>query len=177
MAPKEKFIKNGESVELFSLVKTCLQCGLCSSVCPSTRFLQKDFNVRLLSLKMLRKENLASSKDGLEVAWKCFLCFDCSKLCPHSIPLPEIVIKLRINLLAEGFANDVYKLVEEVAKNLLNTGSILPFGRINIRRFLGLNPSPEISKESLEKIRNMLRQLGFEEFLSKLSLNYKSGIK
>ncbi len=176
MASKGKLLQNKESAELFNLVKVCLQCGLCASVCPPTRFLLKDFNARLLSLKMLRKENLSSSKGSLELAWKCFLCFDCSKLCPHNIPLPEVVIKLRMSLLAEGFADKIYMLMEESMKNLLNTGLILPFGRINIRRFIGLPPSAEIPKESLGKIKDILRQLGFEELLSRLSSTYKGGV-
>jgi len=150
-----------ELAELAGLAEKCLQCGLCSSICPPTRFSEKGFNVRRLSMKILRAK--AGRPASLGEIWSCFVCFDCLKLCPHSINLPEAVVRLRRSLAHHGEAGEAYKGVQLYLENMLRYGRMVSVAKTDVRKRLGLRVQPSLPEEALKRLRLLMEKLGFTE--------------
>ncbi len=58
----------------------CLNCGLCSGVCPSHRFF--DFSPRIIVQKLLSNDPQLIYGMMDEYIWACAQCFSCSVICP-----------------------------------------------------------------------------------------------
>ena len=78
---KEEILKEAkEDFRYKEWVRSCLNCGLCTGVCPSHRFF--DFSPRIVI------QNLMSNDPNLvygmmdEYIWACAQCFACSTICP-----------------------------------------------------------------------------------------------
>lgn len=102
-------------------LKTCFQCGSCSSTCPWNLVLVKEFIVR----KMIRQAQLgviALEED--ERVWLCVSCGACVKRCPRGVKIIDIMKALRRIIVELG----VGKVPESLAltiKNIQNTGNPL----------------------------------------------------
>ncbi|WP_224425456.1 ferredoxin:CoB-CoM heterodisulfide reductase subunit HdrC [Methanobrevibacter sp. TMH8] len=55
----------------------CVQCGMCTSVCPAAA--HTDYNPRDLVKKVLDNEEDIISDDKI---WHCFYCYSCHSVCP-----------------------------------------------------------------------------------------------
>lgn len=69
------------------LAENCIHCGLCTRKCA---FLQK------------YKLDLQSFAEHPELAYHCFLCSDCSMVCPKKIDGREIALELRRSTVADN---------------------------------------------------------------------------
>jgi len=72
-------------------LKTCIQCGSCSSGCPAADKLDL---TRRQVWRMLQM-GLLEEAINTELFWDCTTCEMCQIRCPRGIPLAEIIIKLR----------------------------------------------------------------------------------
>lgn len=173
MAELEEVLTREEKTALVKVVTSCLQCGICTSSCPPARFADPKlyFSPRLLASEIL-KDNFDYLAES-EVIWRCFLCFECVNLCPHNVPLPNIILRLREYALVKGLSKKIYGILQDSVENLVKKGAIFPFGRINLRRFIGLSSTTEIPEDSLKKLRKIFEETSFENFVKKLKLTYK----
>ncbi len=169
MVEKERKLLEEEKKILAKTVKPCLQCGVCTSTCPPARF-SSEFNIRKLALEISRNDFQQSTFS--KTIWKCFLCFECVNLCPNNVPLPEVILFLRGYTLTQGLAEEIYNMLKEPIKNLFETGAIVPYGRINLRKYMGLPPTTKIPKESLKKLKKIFEKTGFKENLNMLESIY-----
>jgi len=114
-------------------LRTCIQCGTCSSVCPSGR--RTAFRTRELMRKALLglKDEVLSSPD----LWLCATCLTCLERCPRQIKVTDAIIIMRNMAVEEG-----YMLPErrKSSKKLLETGHAVPINAANLekRKNLGL---------------------------------------
>ena len=72
-------------------LRTCIQCGTCSSVCPSGR--RTAFRTRELIRKALLglKDEVLSSPD----LWLCATCLTCLERCPRQIKVTDAIIIMK----------------------------------------------------------------------------------
>jgi len=174
LAELREVLTKEEKTVLVKAVTPCLQCGICTSSCPPARFTDPKlyFSPRLLASEIL-KDNLDYLAKS-ETIWRCFLCFECVNLCPHSVPLPDIILRLREYALTKGLSKKIYDVLQGPIENLIKTGAIFPFGRINLRKFIGLPSTTELPEESLKKLKRIFEETGFKSFVDKLKLTYKN---
>ncbi len=101
-------------------IRSCIQCGMCSAVCPSGSF------TALVTRKIMRKALAGdhSVLSGPEI-WYCSTCFNCYERCPRTIPVTNVILRLRNMAVREGYLPDNLK---SVIKNLANTGHAVPLG-------------------------------------------------
>ena len=66
-------------------VRTCLQCGMCSGVCPFGYVM--DFPPGKM-IAALRSE-IFDRVMGSDTVWMCIACYACTEVCPSGIPLTE----------------------------------------------------------------------------------------
>ena len=57
---------------------SCLQCGICTSVCPAARF--ADYSPREISRRALDGDATLLEDDSV---WLCFYCYTCQSRCPR----------------------------------------------------------------------------------------------
>ena len=72
-------------------LKTCIQCGSCSSSCPAVENISSTRRYVWRMLQMGMVEEVISSS----LFWDCTTCSMCEIRCPRGIPLSDIIFKLR----------------------------------------------------------------------------------
>jgi len=144
-------------------IRTCLQCGTCSSVCPSGR--RTAFRTRELMRKALLglKDEVLSSSD----LWLCATCFTCLERCPRQIKVTDAIIIMRNMAVDEG-----YMLPEHrgTSKKLLQTGHAVPINEANQkkRKALGLKeipPTVHSHKKALADVQEIMKRTGFKKLI------------
>ncbi|WP_048093659.1 4Fe-4S dicluster domain-containing protein [Geoglobus acetivorans] len=82
--------------EYLRKLNTCIQCGTCIGSCFSGK-------VTALNTRKILMEYLAKGKPVKEddTIWFCVTCYACQERCPRGIPLTDILIEARKELVKE----------------------------------------------------------------------------
>lgn len=146
-------------------IRTCLQCGTCSSVCPSGR--RTAFRTRELMRKALLglKDEVLSSPD----LWLCATCFTCLERCPRQIKVTDAIIIMRNMAVDEGYMLPQHRKTSE---KLLETGHAVPIDDANRkkRKDLGLDevpPTVHSHEDALKDVQTIMERTGFKELIEK----------
>ncbi len=135
-------------------LKYCMQCSLCSSVCPVARVVE-GFNPRRILWEVFLglEDNVVDNGN----VWLCLSCHLCMELCPMKVKVSHVIMLLK-NIAAEkGKVPD--GLLEEI-KYIFKTGRSMPLSpAIDKRRTaLSLPPLPGVD---VEEVQTLLRKLKF----------------
>ncbi|HEY0196763.1 MAG TPA: ferredoxin:CoB-CoM heterodisulfide reductase subunit HdrC [Methanobacterium sp.] len=162
-------------------VNKCIQCGMCTSVCPASR--HSDYDSREIAKRVLDEDESVIFDD---IIWNCFYCYTCHSVCPVGNSVCEIVQILRQKAIAQD-------KLGEIVTFLAFGDSFLEFGigsipieffnelieiigdeyldfKINlddVREELGLG-SLTLPEEDIKDIKNILEKTGFNDRLEKL---------
>jgi len=146
-------------------IRTCLQCGTCSSVCPSGR--RTAFRTRELMRKALLglKDEVLSSPD----LWLCTTCFTCLERCPRQIKVTDAIIIMRNMAVKEGYMLPQHR---KTSQKLLETGHAVPIDDANrkTRKDLGLKeipPTVHSHEDALKDVQTIMERTGFSELVEK----------
>ncbi len=129
-------------------LKTCFQCGTCTSSCPTARFSSTYRPRTLLRMAQLgmRKKVLSS-----ETLWLCTACFTCTDRCPQNVEVASVLRVLR-NLAVK---NDIIPTVfKELASSINQTGCayLITELRRKKREESGLPPLPKTNVKDVSKL-------------------------
>nr|WP_321497284.1 CoB--CoM heterodisulfide reductase subunit C [uncultured Methanolobus sp.] len=138
----------------------CMQCGVCSSSCPSGR--HTSLNIRKLvkiagrNIEILKSEEL----------WMCTTCYNCQERCPRGIDIVDTLLKIRSISSQHGIILPEHK---QVCEMLLKYGHAVPINDMvrMKRKEIGLEELPETVhkyEESLKEVKELLYSCGFERF-------------
>ncbi len=170
----ESIINDLIASEELGLLK-CIQCGMCTSVCPAAR--HSDYDSREIVKRVLDKDESIISDD---IIWNCFSCYSCHSVCPVNNSVSEIIqilrqksienkegiskiasfsaygdsfLELGVGSIPNEFFNDLIKDIgEEYYELKINLD--------DIREELGLGPII-LPDNDLIDIRNILKRTGF----------------
>ena len=144
-------------------IRTCIQCGTCSSVCQSGR--RNEFRTRELMRKELLglKDEVLSSPD----LWLCATCLTCLERCPRQIKVTDAIIIMRNMAVEEGYMLPQHR---KSSKKLLETGHAVPIDEANkeIRKNLGLKeipPTVHSSEKALADVQKIMERTGFKKLI------------
>ena len=144
-------------------IRTCIQCGTCSSVCPSGR--RTAFRTRELMRKAILglKEEVLSSPD----LWLCSTCLTCLERCPRQIKVTDAIIIMRNMAVDEGYMLPQHK---KAAQKLLETGHAVPLDDPNrdMRKELGIPeipPTTHSSEKALDDVKAIMKATGFKKLI------------
>lgn len=144
-------------------IRTCIQCGTCSSVCPSGR--RTAFRTRELMRKALLglKDEVLSSPD----LWLCATCLTCLERCPRQIKVTDAIIIMRNMAVDEGYMLPQHR---KTSKKLLETGHAVPIDEANrdMRRELGLQeipPTVHSHEKDLNDVKEIMNRTGFRKLI------------
>jgi CoB--CoM heterodisulfide reductase subunit C len=139
----------------------CMQCGICSSSCPSGR--HTSLNIRKL-VKIAGKSIDILSNEEL---WMCTTCYNCQERCPRNIDIVDILLNIRAISVQNGNIHPEHRIVCEM---LLEYGHAVPINKQNRneRVNLGLEELPETVhkyEDGLEEVKILLGSCGFGKLI------------
>jgi heterodisulfide reductase subunit C len=85
------FEKLDEDVRFRDGLKACLNCGVCTAVCPAAEFREYDPRKIMITLQRRNEEELINLLRG-ETIWNCGQCMSCKTRCPRD-NTPGMVIQ------------------------------------------------------------------------------------
>ncbi len=155
--------------EALEAVQACFQCGTCTGSCPSGR------RTAIRTREVLRKvvlglDEVISSGD----IWLCSTCYTCYERCPRSVPVTDVIIKLRNIASQRGFMKPAHVKVTHI---LSETGHGVPLGTTSadpgnkwskMRASYGLSPIPPTTHSfpnSLEQCRIIMHTTKFDKMI------------
>lgn len=146
-----------------SRLRTCIQCGTCSSVCPSGR--RTAFRTREVIRKALLglKDEVLASPD----LWLCTTCYTCLERCPRQIKVTDAILIMRNMAVDHGFMLPEH---QKASQKLLATGHAVPIDDANrkIRKELGLKempPTTHSNDKALNDVKEILKRTGFKDLI------------
>ncbi|MFX1262552.1 MAG: CoB--CoM heterodisulfide reductase subunit C [Promethearchaeota archaeon] len=146
-------------------IRTCIQCGTCSSVCPSGR--RTAFRTRELMRKAVLglKEEVLASPD----LWLCATCYTCLERCPREIKVTDAIIIMRNMAVDEGFMLPQHR---KASQKLISTGHAVPIDEEHreMRKDLGLEelpPTTHSRKKALKDVQKIMKKTGFKTLIDR----------
>lgn len=138
-----------------SLLK-CIQCGVCSSGCTVTEYVDMQPHRVVASCLLGLKNEVLSS----QAIWTCSLCHRCTERCPKNVDYSYILALLRNLAAKEG---KIPKEYSSTIKVIYENGFVVPYTeglKKNIdqrRKRMGL---PELKAPPLSEIRLIMEETG-----------------
>lgn len=162
----------------------CIQCGMCTSVCPAAR--HADYDPREISKRVLDEDESIILDD---IIWNCFYCYTCHSICPINNSVCEINQILRQKAILNGKIDPVSSFLT-YGESFLESGiGSIPYEYFNeliniigdeylnlkinledIREELGLGDLT-LPEDDLNDIKKILKKTGFNDRLVKIRLN------
>ncbi|MFW9897737.1 MAG: 4Fe-4S dicluster domain-containing protein [Candidatus Thorarchaeota archaeon] len=145
-----------------SLLK-CIQCGVCSSGCTVSEFIDLQPHRVVASLLLGLKDVILSSN----AIWTCSLCHRCTERCPKGVDYSFILALIRNLAVKEGNIPSEYS---DTIKVINNNGFVVPYHgglkkTIDRRREkFGL---PIVEPPNLEDITFIIKETGLENIIKK----------
>ncbi len=143
-------------------IGACIQCGTCSGGCPSGR--RTALRTREIIRKaLLNMDEVLTDKD----IWMCTTCYTCFERCPRSVPITDIIIKIRNLAVKKGNFLEAHKYLSHI---LLKTGHGVPIGNADdkwakLRVSYGLPPLPPTTHmfpEDIQEIAVLAKETNFD---------------
>lgn len=152
----ESIIKDLKASENLGILK-CIQCGMCTSVCPAAR--HTDYDPREIVKRVLDKDESVITDD---IIWNCFYCYTCHSVCPVNNSACEINQILRQKSIDKGEGKP------KVAPFSAYGESFLEFGLGSIPNDFFDNLIKDHGKEWLElkvNLEDIREELGLDHML------------
>jgi heterodisulfide reductase subunit C len=151
-----------EKVGAKSLLK-CIQCGVCSSGCTVTEYVDMQPHRVVASCLLGLKEEVLSS----QAIWTCSLCHRCTERCPKNVDYSFILALLRNMAAEEGMVPKEYSGTVEV---IYDNGFVVPYTgglKVNIDRRRERMGLPEIISPNLDEIQFIIEETGLGNLIKK----------
>lgn len=145
-----------------SLLK-CIQCGVCSSGCTVTEYVDLQPHRVVASCLLGLKDRVLSS----DAIWTCSLCHRCTERCPKGVDYSFILALLRNLAVKAGTIPEEYSGTINV---IFNNGFVVPYTgglRTNIDRRRDRMGLPRIVPPNLEEIEIIIKETGIGNLIEK----------
>jgi len=141
-------------------LKTCFQCGTCTSSCPTARFSGSYRPRTVLRMAQLGLRQKVLSSNAL---WLCTACFTCTDRCPQGVEVASVLRVLRNLAVKDGIVPLIYR---ELTSSINETGYAyrIPELRHKKREESGLPPLP---KANLADVSKLIELTGGSKLLKK----------
>ncbi len=145
-----------------SLLK-CIQCGVCSSGCTVTEYVDLQPHRIVASCLLGLKERVLSSN----AIWTCSLCHRCTERCPKGVDYSFILALLRNLAVKEGNIPKEYLIT---IQTLHDNGYVVPYtGGLakNIDRRRERMKLPKLVPPNLKEIEFIMKETGIGNLIEK----------
>ena len=141
----------------------CIQCGVCSSGCTVTEYVDMQPHRVVASCLLGLKDEVLSSK----AIWTCSLCHRCTERCPKNVDYSFILAILR-NMSVK--AGRIPKEYSGTVVTIYDNGFVIPFTgglKDNIDRRRSRMGLPEFIGPNLDEIRFIIEETGLGDLAKK----------
>lgn len=155
----------------------CVQCGLCTSVCPASR--HSEYDAREIIKRVLDNDETIIED---EVIWNCFYCYTCHSVCPVGNSVCHVNQIIREMAIQEDVGKKQIESFMSFADSYLEEGlGVIPqeyqsqlkidYGKHwenlqenlqEVREYLGLD-SMYLLPEAKESVDKTLDAIGFKK--------------
>jgi len=143
-----------------SLLK-CIQCGVCSSGCTVTEYVDLQPHRVVASCLLGLKEEVLSS----QAIWTCSLCHRCTERCPKNVDYSFILALLRSMAAKQG---KIPKEYSSSVKLIYENGFVIPYTegmKKNVDRRRERMGLPQIIPPNLDEIQFIFEETGLGELI------------
>ncbi|AEH60593.1 heterodisulfide reductase subunit HdrC [Methanosalsum zhilinae DSM 4017] len=98
-------------------IDRCIQCGVCTSSCPATRF--TDYNPREVVKRVIENDHSIIKDD---IIWSCFYCYSCNMRCPRNNSPSQVVQVLKQLAIKDSIGLDKIEVLFEYADTFAEQG-------------------------------------------------------
>lgn len=137
-------------------LKACMNCGICTAICPAAEFY--DYDPRKICDTIQRKnENAIEALLRSDMIWACGQCLSCKTRCPRGNVPGEIILILRKYAQIQGYCGDFvrqqqHQLAETVGKNILEIGYCVHPDRVSPAKHPEQGPIWEWYVQNIEQV-------------------------
>ena len=116
-----------EDVRFIEGMKACMNCGVCTAICPAAEFYNYDPR-KLVDAVQNRDEKVLEDLLKSETSWDCGQCMSCKTRCPRGNTPGFIIQALRKLSIKLGYFTESEKgrqqfaIKRTVGENILNYG-------------------------------------------------------
>jgi heterodisulfide reductase subunit C len=145
-----------------SLLK-CIQCGVCSSGCTVTEYVDLQPHRVVASCLLGLKERVLSSN----AIWTCSLCHRCTERCPKGVDYSFILALLRNLAVKEGNIPSEYKVT---IQTIHDNGFVVPYTgglATNIDRRRERMGLPKFKPPNLKEVDIIMNETGIGNLIEK----------
>jgi len=158
-----------EKVGAKSLLK-CIQCGVCSSGCTVTEYVDLQPHRVVASCLLGLKDRVLSSN----AIWTCSLCHRCTERCPKGVDYSFILALLRNLAVKEGNCPEEYR---GTIQTIHDNGFVVPYTgglATNIDRRRDRFGLPKFVPPDLKEIDFIMNETGIGNLIEKAVENKES---
>lgn len=104
-------------------LNACTYCAFCKSVCPVFEDIAWDSVApkgQNITSYYLLQGKLEPDDDVVKRLYQCTMCLDCTRRCPSSIEVAEIVASARSDLVKQGFRNPAHEGIVKFVQDVDN---------------------------------------------------------
>jgi heterodisulfide reductase subunit C1 len=143
-------------------LKSCLNCGICTAICPAAEF--SDYDPRMV-VNILQQKDEAELEKLLKIdtIWRCFECLSCKTRCPRGNTPGYIIQALRALSIETGLfiqspeGRKQLDVKRTVGDHILKYGYCVYIDEVDIEMYPEQGPVWEWLRENRE---SMLERLG-----------------
>jgi heterodisulfide reductase subunit C len=163
-----------QDVRLQEGLNACMNCGICTAVCPAAEYFDYDPRTIVVTVQSADPEKIAALLEG-DTIWYCGQCMSCKPRCPRN-NCPGLIISVLRKLSQETGAfiksrmgRQQYLIVKSTGANILRYGYcvhpevVFPEVYAAVEANLdgsGSGAMRKIPEEDLSEIKSIFRQAG-----------------
>ena len=122
------FERLSEDYRLKEGLKTCINCGTCTAICPAAEFYRYDPR-KIVDTVQRQNDDEIEALLKSETIWYCGECMSCLTRCPRKNGAGLVIMALRSLSIELGYFTEsergrqMYALSKAINSNVLNYGS------------------------------------------------------
>ena len=146
-----------QDVRYEEALKACMNCGMCTAVCPAAEFYDYDPR-RICDTVQRGDENAIEKLLRTDTIWYCGQCMSCLPRCPRSNAPGEIINILRKVSQELGYFKESEKgrqqveLMEGIEQNILDIGYCVHPDKVDPNKHVEQGPVWKWFRENIEEI-------------------------
>ena len=98
------FLESVYSIPDGEKIKECIQCGTCSSSCPSAEAMEYSPREIIAALRAGMLDRVLMSN----TVWLCVSCYSCTVRCPAGIPFTDVMYELKRLETEKGLSKETH---------------------------------------------------------------------